>query len=111
MFTYKAKLVRIIDGDTVELEVDLGFKVWVKDSFRLAHINAPEKKEGQPYIDARSHLAILIAPDADLTVKTQRQEKYGRWLAEIITGSDTVTVNQKMLDAGHAKPYEGGPRT
>jgi micrococcal nuclease len=101
MFEYQAKLVRIVDGDTVVLDVDLGFHVTIQEKFRLAGINAPEidTAEGR---DAKKFIAAHLdgSPLVIRTEKPLRQEKYGRWLATILVGE--VSVNELMVQSGHA---------
>jgi micrococcal nuclease len=104
MYTYQAELVRVIDGDTVVLDIDLGFSLWRRDdSYRLARINAPEMKtaEGPP---ARTHLVSLLAQSAGpLLVTTTKADKYGRWLAEIYVNGKNM--NDQMVADGFAVPY------
>lgn len=102
MYEYAASLIRVVDGDTVWLDVDLGFGVSRKDSFRLYGINAPELSTpaGPP---ASQHLLELLGfPITVRTIKDKR-EKYGRYLATIICNG--IDVNQKMIDDGFAVAY------
>lgn len=109
MFTYAATVVRVVDGDTVWLDVDLGLDIHTAISIRLAGINAPETStpEGQAARDyLRSRLPagtrVLLA-----TVKDHR-EKYGRYLGTItLAGAD---LNAELVALGHAVPYGGGKR-
>jgi micrococcal nuclease len=110
MFIYLAKLVRIIDGDTVVLDVDLGFRVHIVETFRLAHINCPELRTiaGK---DAKKFTEDWFAklssgpstPIRITSAKPLSQEKYGRWLASISSSDGVVTVlNHALVNAGHA---------
>ena len=101
-YRYNAKNIRVVDGDTVEAEVDLGFRVFRKDIFRLAGINAPERSKGQPAID---FLTSALKTN-NVVIESRKSEKYGRWLATIY--ADGVNVNQALVDMGHAVPYDGG---
>ena len=109
MFHYAAKLIRVVDGDTVWLNVDLGFTVHVEICFRLLGINAPELygTPGTAGKDAKAHLEQLLLQGA-LTLRSEKPlktDKYGRWLADvIITRSDgsSFNVNQQMVTDGHA---------
>jgi len=123
MYEYAATILRVVDGDTVEAEVDLGFDVRHRMKLRLFGINAPEMKtpEGLP---AKQHLIALLHPGApaealaflatqsvEVTIRTQkdRQEKYGRYLADIFVGLNTpgqIWVNRRMVDDGFAVVYE-----
>ena len=106
MYQYTAIVVSVYDGDTAHLDVDLGFSMWVRGSrYRLARINAPEL--GTPEgVTARDYLATLLPVGSPITVQTMkdRTDNYGRMLVEIYL-SDGRSVNQLMLDTGHAVPY------
>lgn len=110
MFEYSATLLTIVDGDTLKLEVDLGFRVRVREVFRLARINCPEllTLEG---MQARAFVAETLAKATALKVNTSRTEKYGRWLAELSfqtkeTGARWHNLNTLLLEAKHAKPFK-----
>jgi micrococcal nuclease len=95
-------VVRVVDGDTCDLVVDLGFSVKTQQRFRLARINTPER--GQPgYAEATAELQRLLA-GRGLTIEVRGQDKYGRWLVEIFAGG--ANVNDAMLAAGMAKAYQ-----
>lgn len=107
-FVYKAMIVGWLDGDTVDVQIDLGFCVKVEQRVRVRGINAPEKNtpEGQC---ARNHAAQLALPGEKLLVRSHKQgggDKYGRWLADIQLrdGRDFAT---EMVNAGHAKCWDG----
>jgi micrococcal nuclease len=116
MFTYNAKLIKVVDGDTVDLRIDLGFNVFTEQRFRLLGINAPEthskdadeKTRGKAAAD---YLKSLLAGEGQLVATTvlDKQEKYGRFLAKIVNASGE-NVNDEMVKAGHAKLYDGGKR-
>lgn len=112
MYEYAVKLVRVVDGDTVELDVDLGFTVRVTVMFRLFGINAPEVKGTSKEFGLASKQALInILNEGSLTVKSEKAiktDKYGRWLAAItVTRSDgsTVNVSDWMILSGFAVPY------
>lgn len=109
LFTYRACVIRWIDGDTCELDVDLGFTLRMRQTVRLYGINAPEmhgdtKADG---IAARS-FAIGLAPvGVNVTVQTSKpREKYGRWLATIAL-DDGRDLAATMIKEGHAVAYFG----
>jgi micrococcal nuclease len=111
MYEYRARIARVIDGDTVEAEIDLGFHVTLTVTLRLAGINAPETKgtERPRGLAATRYLDSLITDltggTSELTVRTQKDvtEKYGRYLAVLIAGD--VNLNDRMLADGHAVPF------
>lgn len=106
---HNVSVLRVIDGDTVEMSIDAGFRVNYRDSFRLLRINAPERYvEGG--LEAKQHLEALLAGGVVL-VETVKRDKYGRWLVEIyIPGPETgmLNVSDKMCMDGHAVPYMEG---
>lgn len=113
MYEYRARVTEVHDGDTFTLAIDLGLMVsLVGQKLRLAHVNAPELNtpEGQA---ARAWVFDWMPVGSLVTISTIKaegdKEKYGRWLAQITLhdGSDLATM---MVNAGHAVPYEGGPR-
>lgn len=109
MFNYSAVVTKVIDGDTVDLTVDLGFHITLDIRTRLMGINAPEVStpEGRTARDAlRAQLPIGTA----VTVETQKDpgDKYGRWLALIEAPFGDVC--QWMLSNNYAVPYNGGPK-
>lgn len=99
----KATVKRWVDGDTVDLNVDLGFKVWSEQRFRLARINTPEKKE-PGYQEAIVRSNALAPVGSSVVVNCLGYDRYGRWIAEVLN-AQSVNVNQVLLDEGLAKPY------
>lgn len=114
MYEYAAKVIRVKDGDTVVLDIDLGFKTTVQEVFRLygpdpsgdMGINAPELSTESGQAAKKFLEDMLTKQDGSLIIHTikDRKEKYGRYLAVIyiLRGTDRVNVNQTMLDAKHA---------
>lgn len=106
MYEYRAKVIRVVDGDTVEVDVDLGFQIHTKMMLRLYGINAPELKgpsrvAGQA---AKNYLQDMIKSYGGvLKVKTlqDEQEKYGRYLAYLVF-HDGAIANELMVQTGHA---------
>ncbi|HYE93171.1 MAG TPA: thermonuclease family protein [Terriglobales bacterium] len=108
MYVYRATCVRVVDGDTVILDVDVGFHMRGKISFRLFGIDAPEmvgasKADGEV---ARTALqSILAQATGPLRIETYKADSFGRWLADIYltlaTGGE-LHVNSEMVRLGHA---------
>lgn len=109
LYWYKGTVKRIVDGDTIELTIDLGFRIEITDNFRLFGINAPEtrgatKEAGDA---ATAYLESLIPPGTELFISTEKNRKgddqrgkYGRYL---ISGyKDGLCINDKMVEVGHA---------
>ena len=113
MFEYKAKVVRVVDGDTVDLCVDLGFRVQFTDRFRVHGIDAPEtygvSKDSEEYKKgtlAKEWLESQIRGSTVL-VRTDRDKrgKFGRWLAEIFL-TDGTNIGAEMIKLGYASEYK-----
>lgn len=103
MYQYKAEVIKVVDGDTLHLSVDLGFDIKRRDTFRLAGINAPEMNtpEGvaaKVWLEASLAEGVLI-----ITTRRDKREKFGRYLATLWI--DHANVNEAMIAAGHAVPY------
>lgn len=109
MYLYRATVLRIVDADTIHADVDLGFDIRRRDSFRLAGINAPELSTAAGK-EAKAYLERLLPKDAagaylPVTIRTEkdRREKYGRYLAWIEL--DGKTVNEILVEQGYAVRY------
>lgn len=113
VYTYAARLVSVTDGDTVRLDVDLGFGMWrVNEPYRLLRINAPEMKGRSTKRGHASKAALTAYLDGKtLTIETHKSDVYGRFLAEItVPGTDGPPefVSDWMVAHGWAvyKDYE-----
>ena len=106
MYEYKAKVIRGIDGDSVWLEVDVGFRMSMRDNFRLIRIDAPEIRgeEREAGLVSKEALKFILPVGDIITIRTKKAGKYGRWLIEVIA-KDGSNVNDYMLKQGYAKPY------
>lgn len=100
--------VRVIDGDTVRLDVDMGNNTWWTENFRLNGIDTPEKGAAG-YAEATEHLASLIR-NGVARIETFKPDKYGRYLVDIWIHVDNgeLLVNRLMVLDGYAKEYFGG---
>jgi micrococcal nuclease len=121
LYHYKATVLHVVDGDTVDLMVSLGFEMTYKARFRLVGINTPESY-GPDACDAgraaKQFLMDTLKEGSTVVVKTSKdkKEKYGRFLAEVFMVDAKgvtlpTTVNSLMIEKGHAKAYAGGART
>ena len=123
MYEYKAKLIKVVDGDTVDAMIDCGFSVFRKERIRLKGINAPEsrtrdKEEKKKGLAAKARLQELIKDGKnEFVVKTSldKKGKYGRLLGELYQSIDILTAsfpsyNEILLEEGHATVYDGGKR-
>lgn len=107
VWRYYAKVVRVIDGDTVELDLDLGFKLSIRGSFRLLGLNAREKSEpGGP--QAAEHLAKMLPVGTELLAGSVKLDKYGgRYDAVLFTGDGGVNLNDRLIATGWAAAWNG----
>ena len=114
MYQYKAQLIKVVDGDTIEVDFDLGFGVWLRNQrIRLYGIDTPEsrtsdKEEKARGLISKAKLNELLSNSKYLTVETEidPEEKYGRILGRIET-DDGVNVNDWMVEQCYAVPYSG----
>ena len=113
MYKYNAKLDRVVDGDTVDALVDLGFDTWKKVRIRMMGMNAPESRtrdleEKKLGLAAKDRLIEMLG-DGEFTLQSHGVGKYGRCLGEIFRESD-VSLNRQLINEGHATEYFGGKR-
>ncbi|WP_411720828.1 thermonuclease family protein [Mycetocola sp.] len=107
-YRYRATDLKWIDGDTVDLLVDLGFYHFVKTRFRLYGMDTPER--GDALWGEATDFAEAMAPvDTQVCIDVFKDhDKYGRWLVNIYV--DDKQVNQSLVAAGLAVPYYGGTK-
>ncbi len=108
LYRYQAKVLRVVDGDTIDCRVELGFRVQQEIRFRLAEIDAPEirgKKAAAAGVVSMEWLENRLSPFEFIYVVSEKTGKYGRWLAHIYTTPDGPSVNREMIEKGLAKPY------
>jgi micrococcal nuclease len=121
VYKYRAMVHNWVDGDTVDLLVDLGFRTKMEDRFRLYGINTPEMRPHKVDFSsaearqgaiklaeaARDYAAKLAPVGSYVMIETIKdaQEKFGRFLAVIYVASHKESVNDLLLQKGHAKPY------
>ena len=113
---------RVVDGDTIDVTIDLGFDLYKKERVRVAGIDTPEKRtrdleEKALGIDATNYLKEkledTIAGDEELTIRTELKGgmgKYGRLLGWLYIGEDAVSINEVMITEGYAWAYDGGTK-
>lgn len=110
MNIYPAAVLKVVDGDTLDVDLDLGFTIRTRQRLRLTGLNSPEKNTPAGKT-AKAWVGDWLAEHGpDLVVETHAREKYGRWLATV-TAQDGACLNTDLLTAGQAAPYDGhGPR-
>ena len=116
MFEYYVKKVtKIVDGDTIDVEIDLGFDISFSSRVRLAGIDTPEsrttdKMEKALGLEAKAYLKHEIDSAKSVVIKTEKMdssEKYGRILGWVFLDGASVSLNEKMIADGHAWGYMG----
>lgn len=107
MFTYAAHIDKVVDGDTVDVSIDLGFHIWHKVRLRLNGLDTPE--HGTIFGDSVKAFVISHLEGTDVVVTTWKPDKYGRILAEVFIKGESF--NKVLLDRGYAKVYDGGKKT
>jgi micrococcal nuclease len=106
-YNYKATITNVVDGDTVDALVDLGFTVFVQIRFRLNGIDTPElnskvQEERKLALEAKQFV-IDKCLNKKVMIQSHKTDKYGRWLADIYV--DNYNLNQQLLDEQLAIPY------
>ena len=122
MYEYRVEIVKVVDGDTVDVDIDLGFGVWLKkERVRLFGIDTPESRtrdlvEKKHGLAAKDFLVREMeeADDVILATNKDAEGKFGRILGTLIgvhsnelDGSMRVNINEKMVDFHHAVAYHG----
>lgn len=102
-------VTRVIDGDTYDVELDLGFRISAQMPLRLAHVDTPELNTEQG-VAAKAFITHFLNPlPCPVWVVTYKpRDKYGRYLAEVWVNDQSLAV--ELLREGLAKPYEGGKK-
>jgi len=116
------KINKVLDGDTIDVTIDLGFDLYKKERVRIAGVDTPEKRtrdkeEKALGIDAtnwlKEKLTNTINGDDELTIRTELVGgvgKYGRLLGWLYIGDSNMSLNEKMIQEGYAWAYDGGTK-
>ena len=116
------KINKVVDGDTIDVTIDLGFDLYKKERVRVAGVDTPEKRtrdleEKELGIDAtnwvKDKLESAIKGDDELIIRTELDGgvgKYGRLLGWLYIGDADVSLNEQMIDEGYAWAYDGGTK-
>jgi micrococcal nuclease len=113
-FLYKCTIQRIVDGDTVDVNIDLGFGIWLyKERVRVAGIDTPEKRTRDKVekifgLAATAKAHTLIPEGSNCIIRTRRDKagKYGRTMGDFVLEDGTLYTDV-MIETHHAVPYEG----
>ena len=116
------EIKRVVDGDTIDVTIDLGFDLYKKERVRIAGVDTPEKRtrdleEKALGLDAtqwlKDKLEGAIDGDDELTIRTELKGgvgKYGRLLGWLYVGDEQVSLNEQMITEGYAWDYDGGTK-
>jgi len=116
MFEYRVKQVtKIVDGDTIDVEIDLGFSISYSQRLRLAGIDTPESRTTDKFekalgLESKEYLKSKLKDAKGIVVKTEKpdsSEKYGRILGWLYLDGNTKSVNEQMIEDGYAWGYMG----
>ena len=116
MYEYKVKeVVKVVDGDTIDVVIDLGFDLFKKERVRLAGIDTPESRtkdlaEKEMGLEAKEYLKKNLDEAEEIIIATEKDGKYGRMLGWIALDDDVTPFNQFMVDRGYAWQYDGGTK-
>ena len=116
MYEYRAKVEKVVDGDTMDLSIDLGFDIHYASRVRLKGIDTPESRtrnleEKKLGLAAKARVVEFCPVGSTVTLKTSKdgKGKFGRILGEIIV--DSVSLNKTLVLEGHAVEYFGGKKS
>ena len=122
MYTYNIELLKIIDGDTIDAKIDLGFDVTIKKRVRFSGVNTPECRtkdleEKAKGLAAKDRVRQLLEGSKTIQLTSHGVGKFGRCLGEIhidvVDGKEKMTLeslNELLIKEGHAVEYHGGKR-
>ena len=116
MFEYNATVVKVVDGDTIDAMVDLGFGTWKKVRIRMHGINAPESRtrnleEKKKGLAAKARLIEMLEENENYFVLISHGVgKFGRCLGEIYIKGHNTSLNKQLILEGHGTEYFGGKR-
>ena len=116
MYKYKCKLVRVVDGDTADVLIDLGFDTWRKSRLRFKGVDTWEKRTRDKEEKVKGIAAsaftqkYLEMNEGNFVIQSFGRGKYGRVLAEIFIEGEDKSLNQLLIENGHAYVYDGGKK-
>ena len=118
-YVYRIKsITKVVDGDTIDANIDLGFDISLTKRIRLAGIDTPESRTRDAYekklgLQAKAWLKERLNFAKDIIIKTElpdSTEKYGRIIGHLYVNGEEVSLNNQMIAEGHAWNYDGGTK-
>ena len=112
------KVIKVVDGDTIDADIDLGFDISLTKRVRLSGVDTPESrttdlKEKALGLEVKEWLKHKLEGAKDILIKTElpdSTEKYGRILGNLYVNNEELSLNQQMIDEGYALAYGGGTK-
>lgn len=113
-YAYRAMVTRVVDGDTVDALIDVGFRILTEQRLRLARIDTPELRGGTAESkakarEARDYVRKVLGPFVDVVVQTSKADSFGRYLTEVwykTAEGKWVNLSDELLSKGLAKKYD-----
>jgi len=118
-YVYRIKTIsKVVDGDTIDADIDLGFDISLTKRIRLAGIDTPESRTSDKYekqlgLEAKDWLKHRLEDARDILIKTElpdSTEKYGRIIGHLYINGEEVSLNNQMISEGYAWVYDGGTK-
>ena len=118
-YIYRIKSVhKVVDGDTIDADIDLGFDISLTKRIRLAGIDTPESRTTDAYekklgLEVKDWLKHRLEFAKDILIKTElpdSTEKYGRIIGHLYINGEVTSINNQMIDEGYAWEYDGGTK-
>jgi len=111
-------IAKVVDGDTIDANIDLGFDISLSKRIRLAGIDTPESRTKDEYekklgLESKEWLKKHLEGAKDILIKTElpdSTEKYGRIIGHLYINGEEISVNNKMITEGYAWEYDGGTK-
>ena len=119
MYEYRVKnITKIVDGDTIDVDIDLGFNISYSQRVRLAGIDTPESRTSDKFekvlgLESKEYLKYKLKDAKLIVIKTEKpdsSEKYGRILGWLYIDGNTVSINDQMIEEGYAWGYLGNTK-
>lgn len=118
-YVYRIKSVsKVVDGDTIDADIDLGFDISLNKRIRLAGIDTPESRTSDKYekqlgLESKDWLKHRLVDARDILIKTElpdSTEKYGRIIGHLFINGEELSLNNQMIAEGYAWEYDGGTK-